>query len=331
MARRFLISIALGFAFAVGALAPVAALAAPVLHPQVTVDNAVVRLGDIFDGVGDKANTVVATAPAFGHQAIYDASWLANVARANGISWFPATQTDHVTIERDGNTVTVTQIEAALRTAVTKALADRGQKTRAQVSVDNRDVALYTDPNADMAVQVRNLRLDVDNGRFTATIAANAEAGAEYVKVSGRMYEIADVPVLTRRVAPSDVIGPDDVRFIQVRSDQLNTDTITDPDALIGMSPRRQVADNVPLHNGDVRTPVVVTKGTLVTMVVQTPYMLLTAQGRAIEDGGRGQVIKVMNTQSKMTVDAVVESPSRVLVNTPMAAQPVADAGPRAR
>ena len=77
----------------------------------------------------------------------------------------------------------------------------------------------------------------------------------------------------------------------------------------------------MPLRAGDFRKPIVVTKNSLVTMVVQTPYMLLTAQGRAIQDGAMGDAIRVMNTFSKVTVDAVVEGPSRVLVKTPLAAQ----------
>ena len=76
-------------------------------------------------------------------------------------------------------------------------------------------------------------------------------------------------------------------------------------------------AEGQPIREGDLRAPIVVARGSLVGMTLTTPNMVLTAQGRAIEDGAMGQVIKVMNTQSKTTVDAVVEGPGRVVVSAP--------------
>lgn len=312
MKARLYIAIAAGLAL--GFLFGAAANAAPVLRGSVTVDAERVTLGDLFDGAGAKADVVVAPAPKFGRQAVYDAEWLANVAHANGLDWRPASRTDHVTVERRAETVPAGEIEAALKEAVAERASGSGKKV--EVVVDNRNIPLFSDPNAQSDLQIRSLWVDRDTTRFSATIAASADASAQIVKVSGRIYEKTSVPVLTRRVATTDVIGAGDIRFIEVRSDALADDVITDPDALIGMSPRRPATDGVPLRSGDFRAPIVIAKGTLVTMVVETPYMTLTAQGRATEDGAKGDVIKVMNTQSKTTVDATVDGPSRVVVHT---------------
>jgi flagella basal body P-ring formation protein FlgA len=258
----------------------------------------------------------MSTAPRFGRSAIYDAEWLANVARTNEIDWRPASRMDRVTVQRAAQAVGAAQIEDALRSAVGKEIGDRGGSRKVQVAVDNRGVALYADPEAESGIQIRDLWLDRDGSRFTATVAASDLPRAQTATVSGRVYELTSVPVLTRRIAANDVVRPGDIRFIEAHSDSLPSDTITDADALVGMSPRRYVTDGVPLHAGDFRAPIVVTKNTLVIMVVQTPSMLLTAQGRAVEDGAMGDVIKVMNTHSKMTVDAVVEGTSRVRVQT---------------
>ncbi len=325
MTRSLSIVLLLGCALLSGA----GAQAAPVLRSSVTVDDDLIRLGDIFDDAGNKADTVVATAPPFGHQAVYDAAWLFNVARANGLEWQPASRTDHVTVERAAHAIPAARIEDALKAAVAKEVAARGGSNKVLVNVDNRSITLYADPDAGGAIQIRDLWLDRDASRFTATIAASDQPDAQTTKVSGRVYQVTSVPVLTRRVAASDVVGAKDIRFVDVRNDALTSDAITDPDALIGMSPRRQAVDGVPLRAGDFRAPVVVSKGTLVTMIVQTPYMLLTAQGRAVEDGAKGDVIKVMNTQSKTTVDAVVDSATRVFVQTPAALQAVASPGGR--
>ncbi len=42
--------------------------------------------------------------------------------------------------------------------------------------------------------------------------------------------------------------------------------------------------------------------------------MTLTAQGRALEDGGAGDTVRVVNTQSNTVVQAVVTGANRVSV-----------------
>jgi flagella basal body P-ring formation protein FlgA len=50
--------------------------------------------------------------------------------------------------------------------------------------------------------------------------------------------------------------------------------------------------------------------------------MALTALGRAIESGADGEVIQVMNVQSKKTVQALVVGPNLVQVALPFATLP---------
>lgn len=326
MTRLTLISAVLA-ALTAALLAPLAAGAAPVLRDMVVVEGDTLHLGDLFDGAGDKADIAIGPAPRIGRPAIYDAMWLATLARQHGLDWRPASQSDRVTVERAGRVISVSEIEDVLRAAVRDKLAAQGMGHKLRVSLDNRQVPLYVEPGADFGIQVRSLWMDRAGDRFTATIAASSEPSADVVKVSGRTYAVTAVPVLNRRVGSSEVVGAGDVRFRDMRSDQIDNDVITDADALIGMSPRRQAVEDTPLKSSDFRPPVVVTKGSLVSMVVQTPYMLLTAQGRAAEDGAMGDIIRVMNTQSKTTVDAVVEGPSRVVVRANLPGTR-ADAGP---
>ena len=42
--------------------------------------------------------------------------------------------------------------------------------------------------------------------------------------------------------------------------------------------------DSSRMRSGDVRAPIVVAKGSLVTMIVQSPTMTLTAKGKALEN-----------------------------------------------
>ena len=69
-----------------------------------------------------------------------------------------------------------------------------------------------------------------------------------------------------------------------------------------------------PLMNGDVRAPRLVTKGSLVTMVLKTPHMVLTSKGKALGHAAKGETVKVMNTQSKTVIEGEVTATGMVWV-----------------
>ena len=64
------------------------------------------------------------------------------------------------------------------------------------------------------------------------------------------------------------------------------------------------------MRAGDVQMPILVHKGDLVIIVLNTPSLQLTAQGKALEDGAMGAAIRVANTQSGRVIDAVVAGPN---------------------
>jgi flagellar basal body P-ring formation protein FlgA len=59
-----------------------------------------------------------------------------------------------------------------------------------------------------------------------------------------------------------------------------------------------------------------VEKGALVTMIVQTPFMTLSTQGRALDEGAMGDTIRVMNARSRKVVEAQVTKSDTVMIQT---------------
>jgi flagella basal body P-ring formation protein FlgA len=57
-----------------------------------------------------------------------------------------------------------------------------------------------------------------------------------------------------------------------------------------------------------------VTRNAQVIIRLQSGAMTLTSQGRALEDGARGDVIRVTNLQGGKTVEATVIGPDQVEV-----------------
>jgi flagella basal body P-ring formation protein FlgA len=65
----------------------------------------------------------------------------------------------------------------------------------------------------------------------------------------------------------------------------------------------------------DLQKPVAIARGSMVSVVLKTPAMLLTTQGRALDDGAIGDVIRVLNTRSNMTVQGTVSASGEVIVS----------------
>jgi flagella basal body P-ring formation protein FlgA len=64
----------------------------------------------------------------------------------------------------------------------------------------------------------------------------------------------------------------------------------------------------------DVRVPAMVERGSAVTLVVAQPGLEITAPGRALQPGGRGEVIRVEALATHVMIDGEVIAPGRVRV-----------------
>jgi flagella basal body P-ring formation protein FlgA len=126
---------------------------------------------------------------------------------------------------------------------------------------------------------------------------------------------MVQIPVLAERKRASDIIEKRDIKWVDVRESRVSRDTVVEPEDLIGMAARRTLLADSPIRGRDVRRPVMVPKGSLVMMVLRTPYMRLTVKAKALEDGAKGDAIRVANLQSKTIVEAVVTGAGEVSVS----------------
>ncbi len=294
------------------AAAPAEAKAIPVaLRDSVVVNSDVVLLGDLFSGAGDKAATAIAYAPEPGKRGIFDARWLYRVARANGLDWKPVSGRVQAVVERDSIVIGREEIEDHILAA----LLDKGVDAEMKVELGNRLMRIHIANAADATVDVEDVIYEPRTRRFTAILVAPAgKPSAKRFRVTGRLYKVTEVPVLVRALLPGEIITATDIRWIEVRSRRLGANIILFADDLIGKEPRRGMRAGVPVRVTDVRRPVLVPKGSLVTMILRQSSMVLTAQGKALENGSNGDVIRIANSQSDNVVEAVVIGIGKVSV-----------------
>lgn len=202
--------------------------------------------------------------------------------------------------------------------AMAQALEPQIGTGQVHVEFDNRALEVRARGDGVQGLRVENIFYAPVSGRFAAELVVPGAAPAVRVPVSGRAWGVMQVPVLTRRVALGDTIGPDDITMTDVRADQTGADTASSEVQLIGMVPRRGIPLGQPVRLRDVQSPRVVDKGALVTISLTSSSIQLTAQGKALQDGGRGDVIRVVNTQSNRIIEATVAGPNHVSVAKPV-------------
>lgn len=292
----------------IGAIAPAPAAS---LRPNAIVEADTVRLGDIFEDAGPKTDTPVLYSPAPGRRVTLSAAWLSEVARIFQVAWRPTSQSDSIVVERAGKLVTAADILVPLR----RELAAQGMSEHAEVELVNRNFTISLPLDVPSTIEVRNMTYDATTGQFNALLLAGGDRpGAQRMMVQGRTYAATSVPVLRRPMSTGEIIRKDDLELVYRRDDLLGRDVVTDPNRIIGKTPQNRLRAGDVIHEQDTCAPILVTRNSQVVIKLQAGAMTLTAQGKALDQGARGEVIRVQNLQSNKTIEATVTGPDLVMI-----------------
>jgi flagellar basal body P-ring formation protein FlgA len=109
-----------------------------------------------------------------------------------------------------------------------------------------------------------------------------------------------------------EVITDADVVMQTITPDRMHPGVLMSPADLVGHEARRLLRAGEPVRNEDVRMPVLVVKGSTVTMTFAEPGIVLTATGRAMSDAGLGETVVVQNPASFRQVSCIVTGAGQV-------------------
>lgn len=288
---------------------------AATLRSDAAIEGDRITVGDLFDGAGVVADRIVGPAPEPGRRAVYDAVYLTRIARGFGLDWRPASARDAIVLTRASTAIRAVDVQIA----VTEALSERSGEGRIEVDLDNRLLEVHVAAGSEPRLRVETLSYDERQGRFAATVVAGLPDRELRIPVTGRAAAVIEVPVLNRPVRAGETIGEGDVAWTELRRARGNEDVVRLAADLVGMAPRRTLPPNAPVRARDLRQPSLVNRGGLVTIVLESRSMVLTAQGRVLEDGAEGDVVRVVNTMSNRTIEATVAGPDLVAVSRPSA------------
>lgn len=290
--------------------------AAAELKPDLFVEGRTVLLSDIFSDVGEHAETVVFEAPAPGKTKSVSAYELERLAKEFELDWEKPIYLKRVTLTRLSDTLGSADISALVH----EMAVSQGANPDSQIRFFGRVNGLTVPVGAsiqDLAFEDFSLNAQQDRFNSVLLVPSGGDVPTK-VSLNGTIEEVRDIPVFNRSIMPGEQITADDIEWIEYPAKRLSNRAIVSAEQLIGMTVRRAVRSDKPINTNEVTPPVAVEKGEAVTMLVRTNAMILTANGRALENGGIGDIIRVLNSKSRLTVDAkVVRSGQVEIISTP--------------
>lgn len=121
----------------------------------------------------------------------------------------------------------------------------------------------------------------------------------------------ARVVVPNHDIARGQVIGESDMTYSLVNG-QVMAGIVTSLGDVVGLEARRTLRAGETLRLSDLRHPVLVAKGSTVTMVFEAPGVVLTATGRAMSEGGLGETVTIQNPATYRQISGIVIGPGQV-------------------
>ena len=325
--RAFLLATALLAAGPTAALAQQGSdgIASPVLHANITVASDLVRIGDLIDNAGSFAQIAVYRAPDLGTTGTIPTAQVLTALRAHQVIGVDTRNIREVTVTRLARTVESKAIELAVTQALQhrNGLGDAGNLT---LTFDRDVQDLRLDAANSGAMQVAAVRFEPRNGRFDVTfeIVNEVTGSPTRLRFTGTAVETVDAVVLTRNVDRSDLLKSADIVIERRTKAEVGNDAASREQSL-GMQMRRPMHAGQPLRTADLLKPDLVQRDQSVTVIYESPGLYLTTRGKALDNGTEGDVVNVLNLQSKRTVTGIVSGRGQVTIQvaTPKPAEDI--------
>ena len=285
------------------------------LRANVTVSGDVVRIGDVIDNAGTAAQIAIYRAPDLGTTGKLPTAQVIAALRAHQVIGVDTRDLQEISVTRLARTLDGKDIELQ----VARALEHRnGLGDAANLSLTfDRDVQdLRLEASNTGAMQPASVRFDPRNGRFDVTfeIANDSIAAPTRLRFTGTAIETVEAAVLARNVDRNEVIKSSDVVVERRPKAEVGGD-VASRDRAVGMQARRQLRAGQALKVADLAKPDLVQRDQTVTLIYEAAGLYLTIRGKALDSGTEGDVVSVLNLQSKRTVSGVVIGRGQVSIS----------------
>jgi flagella basal body P-ring formation protein FlgA len=166
-----------------------------------------------------------------------------------------------------------------------------------------------------MRIALVDLRVDQGAGRFQGRIEAVLPSGERSVMAtSGRLDRTVEVLVPVRAIPRGRTIAVDDLAPARLRTSDLPDDAQVVTADLVGRQATRTLLPQRPVRAGDIAEPWLVRRGDEAAAVFHRKGLEIVSAAEALDNGRRGEMIRVRNAASGEVRRAVVVAERRVEV-----------------
>ena len=291
----------------------------PTLRTAVALPDAIVTIGDFFEDAGDKAATPLFRSPDLGTTGPVSARRVVELARQAGLAGADTGGLVEVQVTRLSRPI---EADELARLVAAETLRQNG-RALGEATVEDLRVAFdgaveprHADLRATTPVRLVSFSLAAQTGRFDALFQIDQGGQTDRLRLRGDVQETVQVVTLARNLGRGEVVGRDDVVVDRLPRRQVGAQRPLDPEQIVGMAARRALRQGQAVAAADFSRPIAVTRGDTVTIVYESTALTVTSRGQALESGSVGDLVGVLNPQSKRTIHATVAGPGKVVVTS---------------
>jgi len=286
------------------------------LKAEAVITGDIVRIGDLVEHAGIVANIPIFRAPDLGATGTVPANAVIEAVRAHALIGLDTGGFSEVVVTRLSRTIPAKEIEDCVADALSRQFALGAPKDIA-VNLERELRAIQVEPSAKGEPRVTRLNFDARSGRFDATIEIPTGAiNRGNLRLSGRAAATVDVVTVLRQIERGTLIKSADVQVERRPRAEIGRDIVSDSEQAVGLAARTALQPGRPLRMAELMKPELVQRNETVTLIYEVPGIVLTVRGKAAEGGAEGDVISVLNEQTKRTVQGVVVGAGRVVIST---------------
>lgn len=295
-----------------GNMPVIAPLSKPTLKRSAVVVSDIVRIGDLIDNAGAFANIAVFRSPDVGTTGSVSARRVIEAAHAHNLMDIDADDVVEVEVTRTGHAVTKHDLEARIIRvfAGTNGLSDGDDLV---LRFDREVPKFYADVTDASELKAVRAFYEPHGGRFDVLFEVPTGPSRHmFMRYTGTLVETMPVVVPTRSIGRGETVRTADLAIERRPKAEIVGDIVVTISDAIGHAARQSLRQSQPLRRADLMQPEMVKRDDNVTLTYEVPGITLTTRGKALDSGSEGDLINVVNVQSKRTLQGIVTGPGRV-------------------
>ena len=313
---RYVLFAALALLGAAFASQAALALGSPTLRSQVSVASDVVTVGDFYSNAGLLAGVPLFRSPDLGQSGRVEAGVVAERARAAGLVGAGTDGLRDVLVERQSIVMDASRLSAMVADAIAAQYPDVAANDLDVLFTRNPQTT-HADPAASEPVRLEQIVWSRNDGRFDMTVELVGASGPRKLVLTGTAREMVSVLTLAQPLDKGQLVRPEDVTVLRLPRSRVPARSLTEVADVAGLAARSNLRPGRPLSRSDLERPQLIARGDQVTLIFEIGAMRLTTKGQAMASGAAGDLIDIMNIQSRRTVTGTVLGRGQVRVGTP--------------